>query len=149
MSRTSWSDDDLEKLSRKKNHRVRYNGHNYIWEHRLKGNKWEKHSIDCYAEYRKPLHEIHYWTYNYGKELSERQSKQDSLHYRELKRYLSITARMVRIRENPKLKTRDKIRMVMKTMPKKTAVGIAELLNISRQMVHKHQVEISRGNTSN
>ena len=149
MSRTSWSDDDLEKLSRKKNHRVRYNGHNYIWEHRLKGNKWEKHSIDCYAEYRKPLHEIHSWTYNYGKELSERQSKQDSLHYRELKRYLSITARMVRIRENPKLKTRDKIRMVMKTMPKKTAVGIAELLNISRQMVHKHQVEILRGNTSN
>jgi hypothetical protein len=74
MSRTSWSDDDLEKLSRKKNHRVRYNGHNYIWEHRLKGNKWEKHSIDCYDEYRKPLHEIHYWTYNYGKELSERQS---------------------------------------------------------------------------
>jgi len=56
---------------------------------------------------------------------------------------------MVRIRENPKLKTRDKIRMVMKTMPKKTAVGIAELLNISRQMVHKHQVEILRGNTSN
>jgi predicted ArsR family transcriptional regulator len=56
---------------------------------------------------------------------------------------------MVRIRENPKLKTRDKIRMVMKTMPEMSTTGIAELLNISRQMVHKHQVEISRGNTSN
>ena len=95
------------------------------------------------------MHEIHYWTYNYGKELSERQSKQDSLHYRELKRYLSITDRMIRIRENPKMKTRDKIRMVMKTIPEATAVGIAKLLNISRQMVHKYQVEILRGNTSN
>jgi len=30
-----------------------------------------------------------------------------------------------------------------------STTGIAELLNISRQMVHKHQLEISRGNTSN
>ena len=39
--------------------------------------------------------------------------------------------------------------MIMNLIPEMSTAGIAELLNISRQMVHKHQAEILRGNTSN
>ncbi len=149
MTRTNWSDRDLQKLSQYRNHRIIFDGFNYIWQHRLKGNKWETHSIDCYPEPLRPLHEIHYWTSKYRKELSERQSKQDSIYYREMKLYLYRINKVKRLRDNRKIKTRDKVKVIMNLIPEMSTAGIAELLNISRQMVHRHQAEISRGNTSN
>ena len=47
MNRTSWSDSDLEKLTNRDNHRIRYNGFEYVWEHRL-SSKWELQTLSSH-----------------------------------------------------------------------------------------------------
>jgi hypothetical protein len=37
---TSWSDEDLEKLSNPNNHRIRWDNIEYHWEHKINGHKW-------------------------------------------------------------------------------------------------------------
>ena len=62
-----------------------------------------------------------------------------------MKLYLSRINKVKRLRDNLKIKTRDKVKVIMNLIPEMSTAGIAELLNISRQMVHKHQAEILRG----
>ena len=47
---TSWSDEDLEKLSNPNNHRIRWDNIEYHWEHKINGYKWETHCIDSFEE---------------------------------------------------------------------------------------------------
>ena len=69
----NWSTDELEQLQNMSNHRITYDGFNYIWECKLNG-KWKKRSITLYETSKRALSELHYSLGIFKKEYDKRQT---------------------------------------------------------------------------
>ena len=147
--RTSWTDQELYTLSRMVNHRVRLVGDQFVWDHCVHGKKWEPQVVEGFDRYNRLLHCWNYTVGQYKKELRQRQDNLDIKHYHDVVSLLNKLESVMKIRNNPKLKTKDKIKRTIQKLPDHSNSQIAELLQLSRQIVHKHRVEISRGNSSN
>lgn len=136
MIKTSWSDSDLEKLTNPKNHRIRFDGYEYVWEHKI-NKSWERHAIHNFEDYKRPYVSLQSWLWNWSKELMERKMKQASDYFKDMETYLKNTKKVLEIKNGP-YKTKKKIQMIQELMPSETVTFIADVLDISRQAVHKH-----------
>ena len=130
MNRTSWSDSDLDKLTNRENHRIIFNGIEYVWEHRLK-NKWELHSVYLYKEYNILYSNLKFWLHNWRKELDQRRAKYDIL------KNLQQTDKAIKI-ANGSYTTKKKVELVIELMPNESVQYIADILKVTRQAVYKH-----------
>ena len=136
MIKTSWSDNDLEKLTDPKNHRIRFDGYEYVWEHKI-NNSWERHAVNNFEDWKRPYASLQYWLWNWSKELMERKMKYANEYLKHMKAYFKNTQRVVEIKNGP-YKTKRKIEMIQELMPSESITFIADVLDISRQAVHKH-----------
>ena len=55
-----------------------------------------------------------------------------------MKESLESTKQVLIISNNKKLKTKDKIKMIQELLPEESVTFIANVLNISRQAIHRH-----------
>jgi hypothetical protein len=137
MLKTSWSDEDLKKLCEPTNHRIRYDGYEYVWEHRVNGNKWELHSVWLKDNFNKLYANMKFWLYQWSKELTERKIKSAESYFAEMTKYLKATEVAIHIK-NSDLTTKAKIKEIKKELPSVTVKFLSDLLNISRQIIHRH-----------
>ena len=131
MHKTSWSDTDLEKLTNRENHRIIFNGIEYVWEHHLK-NKRELHSIFLYKDYKILYSNLQFWLHNWKKELDKRREKDC-----DLLENLKQTDKAVKI-ANGSYTTKKKVQLICELMPNESVQYIADILQITRQAVYKH-----------
>jgi len=55
-----------------------------------------------------------------------------------MKESLESTKQVMEISNNKRLKTKDKIKMIQELLPEESITFIANVLNISRQAIHRH-----------
>jgi len=133
MSKTSWSDEDLESLCNPNNHKIYFDGFEYWWQHKIHGNKWETHSIQPYDNWKKPYGHIKYWLAKYAKELADRRVNDAKSIFDTMK----IHDQIMEIAKS-NIKTKNKINAIRNLMPDAEITYMSNVLNISRQAVHKH-----------
>jgi hypothetical protein len=146
MTITSWSDEQLEKLCDPKNHRIRYDGFEYWWEHKLVSNNWDIHYLEGFEDYKAPYHWLQFWLHKWANELSERKVKTSKTYLKEMKKYLKATEKAIEIANSPGIKTKTKIEMIQELLPNESITAIADMLKISKQAIHKH---LKHGNNEN
>ena len=130
MNRTSWSDSDLEKLTNRDNHRIRYNGFEYVWEHRL-SSKWELQTEYTKKDWGELYKNLNIWISSWQKELDQRKVK-----ISDFKENLKKTDKAIKTANSP-YKTRKKVQLIKELMPKESVQFIADILQITRQAVYK------------
>ena len=139
MSKTSWSDEDLESLCNPNNHKIYFDGFEYWWQHKIHGNTWEIHSVQPYDTWRKPYGYIKFWLAKYAKELSERRVRDAT----SISDTMMMHDEVLKIAKSSK-KTKYKIRAILDLDPDAGITYISNVLQISRQSVHKHVADKTR-----
>ena len=138
MNKTSWSTKDLESLCIPENHKIIFDGYEYWWYHKIHGNKWDLHYINGFEDWKKPYSWLQTALYRWSKELTDRKVKTASSYFYQMKQDLENTKQVMDISNNKRLKTKEKIKLIMELMPKQTVQYVADVLKISRQAVHRH-----------
>jgi hypothetical protein len=138
MNITSWSNKDLEALCVPENHKITFDGFEYWWLHKIHGNKWELHYVEGFNDWKKPYSWLKEWLYKWSKELSTRKIESSSMYLNKMKESLESTKQVIEISNNKRLKTKDKIKMIQELLPEESITFIANVLNISRQAIHRH-----------
>lgn len=138
MNITSWSNKDLEALCIPENHKITFDGFEYWWLHKIHGNKWELHCVEAFDNWKKPYSWLNEWLYKWSQELTIRKIKASSIYLNKMKESLESTKQVIEISNNKRLKTKDKIKMIQELLPEESITFIANVLNISRQAIHRH-----------
>ena len=130
MRRTSWSDKELEKLCNPDNHKIVYDRYQYRWYHNIDG-KWEIHSIECFAEYKRPYSWLQYNLAVWSKELMSRRIEQ-------ARNKRMVQLKIERIRRQRESSIAIKVLEIHRMNPSLTQVEISRLLDVSQQLVYKY-----------
>jgi hypothetical protein len=138
MTITSWNDEQLDKLCDPRNHRIKYDGLEYWWEHKLVSNNWDLHYIEGFDDYKVPYYWLKFWLSLWQKELAERKINSSKAYLKEMKSYLKATSEAIDIANKPGMKTKTKIKAIRELLPNETVTAIADMLKISKQALHKH-----------
>ena len=138
MNITSWPDKDLESLCSPENHKITFDGFEYWWLHKIHGNKWELHYIKGFDNWKKPYSWLNEWLYRWSQELIIRKIKASSVYLIKMKESLESTKQVIEISNNKRLKTKEKIKMIQELLPEESIIFIANVLNVSRQAIHRH-----------
>ena len=138
MNITSWSNEELELLCKPENHKITFDGFEYWWLHKIHGNKWELHCIEGFDNWKKPYSWLNEWLYKWSRELVDRKIQSSNLYLNKMKESLESTKQVMEISNNKRLKTKDKIKMIQELLPEESITFIANVLNISRQAIHRH-----------
>lgn len=133
---TNWNDDELYKLCDANNHRIKYTGFDYVWEHNING-KWELHSIYRYKNWKKHYRNLKFWLNQWSRELSDRRVNKSKDCLDSIKNHLKSMEDVIEI-ANSNMKTSAKIKEILNIMPNETVTFISNVLNVSRQSIHKH-----------
>lgn len=134
---TSWSNEDLRKLCDVKNHKIKYDGYDFRWYHRIKGNAWDIHSVTIYESYQRAYSELCFWISRWSKELSDRIEEENRKHLKDMYQELKLVEDLIKI-QNSNRKTSMKIKMIRNLIPDASVTYMADLLKVSRQAIHKH-----------
>ena len=129
---TSWSTEELNNLKEITNHKVVYDGYEFVWMSRP-NNKWLRHFVSNFEDYNKPMSWIHHHTYNWGVEYRARQAK----YLEDIRKSLDVDIKIQQISKEAKVKTKEKISEILKLKPSISNKDIA-LLNffgITKEMV--------------
>lgn len=138
MNKTSWTNEQLEKLSDPNNHKIIYDGFEFWWYHKINDNNWDLHYIEGFEDYKKPYSFLKTWIYKWTKELSERKLEAAKLSLRGLNKHLKDMQKVVEISKSDGIKTKEKIRLINEIIPGMSITDLAKALNISRQVIHRH-----------
>lgn len=103
--KTSWSDEQLFKLSNRENHKiVKLRSGDYVWRHNINGS-WENHCTDTFDEYSKPAHFLQYNLVKWMEELSARQVET-------ARKYRTANRRLSQIKDSITRTTAEKIKEI-------------------------------------
>ena len=70
----SWTDEELKLLTDVYNHKIMFDGYEYIWKINLDGD-WSKHSFQNFETYGKAVHYLRFHMHLWDKELHKRKHK--------------------------------------------------------------------------
>lgn len=138
MSKTSWTDEELEKLCDAKNHRIIYDGFEYWWEHKVLSNNWDLHYLEGFGDSKVPYYWLNVWLNKWANELVERKINSSKSYLKEMKEHLKSMGQAIEIAESPGIKTKTKIEMIQELIPNQSITAMAAMLKISKQAIHKH-----------
>ena len=97
---TNWSTEDLMYLKEMINHKVIYDGYEFVWMHKLYG-EWNRHYVSNFEDYNKPMSWIHHNVYNWGKEYRQRHAK----YLDDMRNQLDIDVKIREISREANIKT--------------------------------------------
>ena len=136
--KTSWSNEQLDKLIDPTNHKITYDGYEYRWYHKINGNKWESHFIKGYKDYNTLYSFLYFWIPLWSKELNERKKEVYRIGIKEVKKELQITKTYVGISERDDLTTKEKIEMMNNLNEITNCDEVATILKVSSTLVRNH-----------
>jgi hypothetical protein len=129
----SWSTNELSQLQNYDNHKITYDGFNYIWECKL-NNKWQKRSITLYDCPKRALSELHYSLSIFKKEYDRRQTyKRDT----ELKNEVAALQQAIDIGSNLELSAKDRAHAIKAILPKASNEYIATIAKVHSRTIRR------------
>jgi hypothetical protein len=141
--KTSWTNEQLEKLSLPSNHKITYDGFEYWWHHKINGNKWELHYINSTEDSSKYVKYLTYWLIRWSKELSERlkESVRDGM--KVFNQELKITQTYVSISMMDKLTIQGKLDLMDETYRISYIDEVAKILKVTPAYVSNYLKKIN------
>ena len=134
MYKTSWSDNHLKQLKDITNHKVIYDGYEFVWMSKLDGN-WNRHYVRNFTNYNKPMSWIHVSIYKLNKEYKNRYSK----YLEDMRRSLEIDIRIQEISRVANIKTKQKIQEILNLKPDINNKDISDILGVTIRTVERHR----------
>jgi len=134
MYKTSWSDNHLKQLKDITNHKVIYDGYEFVWMSKLDGN-WNRHYVRNFTNYNKPMSWIHVSIYKGNKEYKNRYSK----YLEDMRRSLEIDIRIQEISRVANIKTKQKIQEILNLKPDINNKDISDILGVTIRTVERHR----------
>lgn len=130
---TSWSTSDLKMLKEITNHRVVFDGYEFVWEsNTTKG--WNRHYIRNFKDYNKPMSWIYFnislWENEYKDRLKD--------YTKNMIKGLDADVKIKEICLDHSKKTKQKIHQIKVLKPEITSKEIADILNITQRSVQRH-----------
>ena len=134
---TNWTTEQLSNLKNITNHKVVYDGYEFVWMSKPNTN-WTRHCVSNFKDYNKPMSWIHHHTYNWGKEYRQRHDK----YLQDMRRSLDIDIKIREISREAKVKTREKVREIVNLKPNISNKEIANILGVTIKSVEYHKSNI-------
>jgi Fic family protein len=135
--KTSWSTSDLKQLVEITNHRITYDGYEYVWEHYL-NKEWRRHFVRNFKDYKKPYGWLLNCVYRWNKELVKRSQEEDRKYFDSMFKDLEIERKIHSIAKEYQNKTKDRVLRIKELKPELSSKEIGELLEVSKRTVERY-----------
>ena len=130
---SNWSTEDLAMLKELTNHRVTYDGYEFVWESNTT-NGWNRHYIRNFEEYNTPMSWIYFNIARWEKEYRDRLKDYATNMFKELEADVKIK----QISEDYSKKTKQKIHQIKTIKPSISNKEIANILEVTIRTVERH-----------
>ena len=131
---SNWSTEELMQLKEMTNHKVVYDGYEFVWMVKLYG-EWNRHYVNNFEDYNKPMSWIHHNVYNWGKEYRQRQAE----YLDDMRLRLDIDVKIREISREASIKTKQKVLEIISLKPSISSKEIAGILDITIRSVERHR----------
>ena len=133
----------LRKRCVEENHRVTYDGYDYVWDVCIDG-KWERQSIIQYDTFSKAVSHVRFWLAKYNKELTKRNlAKANAQHFNKMRKEAEVLKSLHEISREYNYKTKEKIKQMIELKPDITNEEISDLLDIDKAAISRHRKNIN------
>ncbi len=131
---SSWSTEHLMQLKELTNHKIIYDGYEFVWMVQL-DSSWVRRYVCNFTDYNKPMSWIHHNIYVWGKEYRERQAE----YLENMRKKLEIDVKITEISREANRKTKQKVLEIINLRPGISNKSISELLDITIRSVERHR----------
>ena len=138
MTRKSkWTLEELESLTKIKNHRIMFDGYEYYWVRKL-NEKWERHFILNFKTKKKAFSYLKYNIGNWNSELLKLKNKlENNASYKDLERMLDVQVKTHRI-VNSGMPTIERINHIKLVNEDITTSELSNLLDVKPSIIYRH-----------
>ena len=116
------------------NHKVIYDGYEFVWMVRLDGN-WIRRYVRNFSDYNTPISWIHFNLSRWGNEYVSRRSE----YLKEMKSNLEADIKIAEISREANVTTKQKVLEVINLKPKISSKEIADILGVTVRSVERHR----------
>ncbi len=138
MTRKSkWTLEELESLTKIKNHRIMFDGYEYYWKRKL-NEEWERHFILNFKTKEKAFSYLKYNIGKWRKELLKLKNKlENNASYKDLERILDVQVKTHKIVNSgmPTIERINHIRLVNEDI---TVSELSNLLDVKSSIIYRH-----------
>jgi len=138
MTRKSkWTLEELESLTKIKNHRIMFDGYEYYWVRKL-NEKWERHFIINFKTKEKAFSYLKYNIGKWRKELLKLKNElENNASYKDLERILDVQVKTYKIVNSgmPTIERINHIRLVNEDI---TVSELSNLLDVKSSIIYRH-----------
>tara|TARA_B100000767_G_scaffold163893_1_gene153661 strand:+ start:116 stop:517 length:402 start_codon:yes stop_codon:yes gene_type:complete len=131
---SSWTTEHLRDLKEVTNHKVIYDSYEFVWMSKI-DNKWSRHYIDNFKDYKTPMSWIHFNLTVWNNEYIKRQSK----YLRDMKEELEVDIKITEISRESSVRTKEKIREIIELKPNISNKQISEILGVTIRTIERHK----------
>ena len=138
MTRKSkWTLEELESLTKIKNHRIMFDGYEYYWVRKL-NEEWERHFILNFKTKEKAFSYLKYNIGKWRKELLKLKNKlENNASYKDLERILDVQVKTYKI-VNSGMPTIERINHVRLVNEDITVSELSNLLDVKSSIIYRH-----------
>ena len=130
---SSWSTEHLRQLKEITNHKVIYDGYEFVWMSKIDG-KWQRHYTANFEDYNKPMSWIYFTVSRWDKEYKQRSES----YFNEMIKELEVDVKIKEICNEYSKKTKQKINEIKTLKPNISNKEIADILGVSIRTVERH-----------
>lgn len=131
---TSWSTEHLKQLKEITNHKVIYDGYEFVWMSKI-DNKWDRQYIENFTDYNTPMSWIHFCIDKWSKEYNSRPHK----YIKDMQTDLEIEIKIREISREANIRTKNKIKEILKLKPTMSNKEISDILGVTIRTVERHR----------
>ena len=138
MTRKSkWTLEELESLTKIKNHRIMFDGYEYYWVRKL-NEKWERHFIINFKTKEKAFSYLKYNIGKWRKELLKLKNElENNASYKDLERILDVQVKTHKI-VNSGMATIERINHIRLVNEGITVSELSNLLDVKSSIIYRH-----------
>ena len=131
---TSWSIEHLKQLKEITNHKVIYDGYEFVWMSKI-DNKWGRQYIENFTDYNTPMSWIHFCIDKWSKEYNSRPHK----YIKDMQTNLEIEIKIREISREANIRTKNKIKEILKLKPTMSNKEISDILGVTIKSIEYHK----------
>ena len=131
---SSWSTEHLKQLKEITNHKVIYDGYEFIWMSKL-DNEWSRHYVANFDNYNKPMSWIYFNISIWDNEYRNRQAN----YLKDMMKDLDVEIKITEISREANVRTKNKIKEILQLKPNMSNRDIADILGVTIRTVERHK----------
>lgn len=131
---SSWSTEHLKQLKEITNHKVVYDGYEFVWMSKL-DDTWSRHYIRNFEEYKQPMSWIYFNISMWDSEYRNRQAT----YLKDMMKDLDVEIKITQISREANVRTKNKIKEILQLKPNMSNKDVADILGVTIRTVERHK----------